>query len=53
MRSITIFTAHKNNSDNPIKNNETGERILHVWGRGELDAGFSCRNLREGNSLED
>jgi len=30
-----------------------GGRIWHVWERGALDEGFCCRNLREGNSLED
>ena len=53
MRSITISTAHKNNSDGPMKNNVTGERIWQVWGREELDVGVCCRNLRERNSLED
>jgi hypothetical protein len=27
--------------------------VWHVWGRGEVRAGFWCGNLRERNQLED
>ena len=43
MRNIMISTTHKNNSDSPIKNNETGGGRAYLARVGERRAG--CRVL--------